>query len=328
MVEKLDKLGSIRYDELQNFIHESNKFMVDSDPNKGILPKNEEYFKSSCQPHSLDQAAANEIIKEKTSSKKGILSYFLDFFGWGAKAPEAAKTQESPDQATKPVGAHPKLAQPIETYLDQARKMNLERIKGIEEEFSTQDPKKGDALIMAVLIALINQNRENRETDGILAADQVNEMQESIAEAQKRKKEVVAEMEKLAKSNNFHIFIDKIAKGGSMAGFAITGVLAITGAATIASGGTLAPLLAAASIFSGVSTGLGAINGFVKNKNDITIEKNKGISLEINEKKNIIQFEIRVTMDQLKQAMKDVSTNIEELTKVLEMMQESQAIFR
>ena len=331
---KIDSI--LRQDTMQQINWTAKSHAIDTDANstglKKALQKSDEYYKNTCTSMEKD-ANESSINAVAFSKKRGIVSFFLDLFGWKKDAPEAAKNQESPNKVD-PASNRPKLEAPEESakrlnyYLEQTRNSTLERIKGIDEEFSSKDPKKGDALIMAILVALINQSRKNRELDGLFAAEQVRDFQETIAEAQKRKSEIYEQMNKLAKNSAFYAKIEPIFQAGAMVGAVLTGVTVITGAATMASGGTLAPVMAAIGIFTGISTGLGALNGFMRNWNNIDFEKHQGASLKINEEKNILQFEIRLTMDQLKQAMKDVSANVENLTKTLEMLQENQAMFK
>lgn len=292
---------------------------------------------TSYKTSAENSAPAPESVKGIASAKRGIISFFYDLFGWNKQSTEAAKSQEAPDSAVNPIVGRPKLAPPDEEtakrlnfYMEEIRESNKEMIAGIEEEFNAnKDAKHAEAVITKWLIALINANRKNHEKGGLLAAQQVEEFQETIAEAQKRRNEIHADMAKMEKNKAFYATIAPIFQGGALVGLAITGVLAITGAATIASGGTLAPFLIAANIFMGVSTALQAGNGFMKNWNEITLEKNKGVSLEINENKGFIQFEVRVMLDKVKQATTDVTSNIEESKKVLEMQLEAnQSIFK
>lgn len=277
---------------------------------------------------------ASESIKAALPSSKGIISFFMDLFGWNKQSTDGVKSQESPDKVGE-VGGRPKLSPPEESakqvdfFSKELKRSTQERVQGIEEEFdASRDPKYAEALITKWLINIINTNRANHEKGSLIAAQQVEEFQETIAERQKQRSEIAEKIAQMAKNNEIHAKLTPIFQGGTLAGLAITGVLLFTGAATIASGGTLAPLLIAANIFMGASAAMQAGNGFMKNWNDIAIEKNSGISLQINEEKNMIQFEIKLNLDKVKEAMQNVTANIDESKKILDMQQEALSIFR
>ena len=295
------------------------------------------YYQSSVQPFSSNStpnpteksAEINRTIKAPQANIfGGFYNWVKKIFGFSTETENVTNKENDPNRTANPIESKPSLATPSKRLLDAMKETNSFYERVINDNYDFNDPKFSDSMIARIYFELLKTQQKFREKDTALITEKIQDEQESLRDVHQKRMKQKEELASLLKQSKFHAVATPIITAGSIAGFVITGAMAVAGAATIASGGTLAPLLIATSIFSGIFTGLQAVNTYFRNSNEIKLRDHEGVSLKLNEEKNMIEFELKVSLDSMKQSMKNWNELITTMSRVIQRQAEEKINFR
>lgn len=329
------KLPNVDFDHLDSIERQQS---ISAKAQENLAKKVSPYYQSSLlsmNPNKANEANSSKSIQGTTDRKASV---FDGFFNWvkrlfGYEKTEAAsdvkeKETNAPVSGTEVITSRPELKPPHKEIVQSMKETNRLHSRGMEEEFDINDKKFTDAFFTKLLVECLKLQQNFREKDSGLALNKVQEEQEDIKELHQKRMNQNKELEGFTKQSKFHASVDPIIQAGTVIGYAITGAFAIAGAATIATGGTLSPILGLTALFNGVFLGIQTVNSFFKNRNEINLKKHEGVSLKLNEEKNMIQFELKVSLDDMKQAWKQWNEVMESLGKIVREQAENKITFK
>lgn len=240
---------------------------------------------SSNQSENLKQPKENKNVFEKTWDwLKDKWNSFLEFIGIRKTTPKSIERDRS------------RTAKPIE------RNSPSE----IDEDFKYLDITTMDPL-KAMMILLVKQG-DLRQEEAAVIYQRVLNMQHSLKDIQDERMKIHAEIALVGKRSGLIEKVDVALNAAQIIAAVTSSAMVVATAATIATGGAAAPLLVVTAVFNGVVHGAKAFNAWLKGDTKEKTDKLKAEMLQKNAEREDCQFQIKLNVDDVKNALTSLTS--------------------
>ncbi|MBN9378247.1 MAG: hypothetical protein BGO14_06230 [Chlamydiales bacterium 38-26] len=235
---------------------------------------------NSNQSNNLKQPKENKNVFEKTWDwLKDKWNSLLEWIGIRKATPKSIERDRS------------RTAKPIE------RNSPSE----IDEDFKYLDITAMDPL-RAMMILLVKQG-DLRQEEAAVIYQRVLNMQQSLKDIQDDRMKIHAEIALVGKRSGLIGKVDVALNAAQIIAAVTSSAMVVATAATIATGGAAAPLLVVTAVFNGVVHGAKAFNAWLKGDTKEKTDKLKAEMLQKNAEREDCQFQIKLHVDDVKNAL-------------------------
>lgn len=278
---------------------------------------------------SIDTISSAAPAKEPVLESKKQSSFFGGFLDWIKNIFSPGNTKEAQAQEANQV--HHK--ETMSKVIDEMKEVNR-RTKEIDEEFEAlqsqarfeallkklqelhekDNPYRALAILLKMLVILQNGQGELKENDNLLLIDQIQRKQGNLKTLQQEKTRIHEDYEKITDKMGFYKKVNKVLTGIS---FALTGTATALAAASLATLGISGVVSIVVHAAGGVVSLLKAGNTLLNGLTDREMKKTEAKSLEVTETRKLVQYTLKVNVQDVEKNMKDLTRFNEALAELL-----------
>ncbi len=272
------------------------------------------YSKATEDKHILATGTETAQVTEKKAQRE-----IWNFFSWVSKifsptdtavvSTAGTSTTGIENTNVRPTSARPQLPPPVvKAELDKVLKQMKELNSSVEKSNENDDTKtehRYKAQFTALIVLALRKQTEIREKGIIIAKDTILDQQEDLEAIRKVNQK---NLEELRSSQEWTKYLEWATKGLNLTTMAATGGILLFGAATIATGGSLGLLTVVTT--AGLASAR-AVTALLKQKNESSLNKVRSNSLENNARREAVQFDQKITLQEFKDAFKQITANVQ-----------------